>query len=121
MLHNTFCSPIIQKRLPKYLLGSLLSYCFGDEDTDLSCFEVAVGFDGGFAAGGSSHHGLAIVGVGTVACREDTRDVRAGAVALHLDIALLIAVEIVGKEVGVGLVSDGEEEAVDLDMANLLL
>ena len=102
-------------------IGSLLSYCFGDEDTDLSCFEVSVCFDGGFAAGGSRYDGLSVVGVSTVACREDTRDVRAGAVALHLDIALLIAVEIVGKEVGVGLVSDGEEEAVNLYMANLLL
>ena len=39
---------------------------------DLEAFDVFIGFDGGFSAAACCNHCLAVMGIGAVACGEDT-------------------------------------------------
>ena len=59
--------------------------------------------------------------VGAITCGKHTRDVRTRAIAFHLDIPLGIQVQIIGKQLGVRLVTDSQEESVNCYMPLLLI
>ena len=96
-------------------------------------FDVLIGFDGGFGAGTGSDDGLSVVGIGTVAGGEDAGEdlpfvichltfvIAPGAVVAGDDVAFGITGEEVLEEFRVRVVADGKEEAVDVDMAQLLI
>ena len=83
--------------------------------------EVALSFDGSLTARSSSCHGLAVEGIGDVASGIDPRDTSARRSAFGLDVADLIDVDILSEEFGVGVVTDGEEEAIDREIYTLFI
>ena len=67
------------------------------------------------------YDGLAVCGVGTVTGSEYAVNVGAGRTVLSLDVASLATLNGRTEYVCVGLVTDGEEEAVDGDVVMLLV
>ena len=81
-------------------------------------FEPALGVDRGLAAVAGGRDGLAIAVIVDVAGDEDAVDLRAGLVA-HDEVAHRVDLEPVAEDVGVRLVADGDEQAVDLQRRRL--
>ena len=75
--------------------------------------EIALGLERGLASAAGGYDGLTVGGVGTVAGGKYALDIGAWRCAQGLDVPLLVHVYLSAELVGVGLVADGEEEAVD--------
>ena len=83
--------------------------------------QIAFGLDGGLTAGTCCADGLTVGGVSTVACHEDAGQLGAWGAVNLLQIANFVSVQPFLEDVGVGLVADGQEEAVNLDVYQLFV
>lgn len=77
--------------------------------------------EGCAASCSSCSDSLTVAGIGAVACGEDTLHIGVGSGSGHLDVALLIEVDLAAEDLSVGTMADAEEEAVDVDIEFLLL
>src|SRR5712692_8173831 len=75
--------------------------------------QVALGLEGGHAAGARGRHGLAIGEVGDVAGREDSGHGGLGRSRHHLHVAVRAELDLALEEGGVRMMADGHEEPVD--------
>ena len=82
----------------------------------LERLQIALSLEGSLAACTSSHDGLAVGRVANVASGIDARDVGGLRLALRHDEAHLVEIDLTTEEVGVGMVADGEEEAIDREV-----
>ncbi len=83
--------------------------------------EESLGVERGPASGSCGGDGLAVSRVGDVSGGEHAGDVCRCGVGLRDDVSFGVELDLVVEEVGVGLVSDGEEESVDVDVEGLFL
>ena len=83
--------------------------------------EVAFGFDGCFASAGSGCDGLTIERIGHVAGCKYARHTGAGCHAFGDDVAGFVGLDPWAEQVAVGLMTDGQEEAVDGNVEVFLL
>src|SRR5215210_1236149 len=77
--------------------------------------QPALGVDRGGRAGAGRGDGLAVDVVDDVAAREDAVDVGARGRVLHLDVAVVVQLELTGEELAPGVVADGHEYAADVE------
>src|SRR4051794_21844935 len=75
--------------------------------------EPALGVDRGGHTGAGRGDGLAVDVVDHVTAGEDAVDVRAGAGVLHLDVPLVVQLELAGEQLAARVVADGHEEPGD--------
>ena len=78
--------------------------------------QVALSLDGSLAASSCGADGLTVGGVGTVACHKDAGQLGAWRAVNLLQIACLVSIQPFLEDIGIGLVADGEEETVNLDV-----
>ena len=83
--------------------------------------EVTFRFDSCLTARGCSRDSLAIERIGYVASSEDPWDAGAWGSSFGLDVADFIDFDIVREELGIGVMTDGEEEAVDGEIYTLFV
>ena len=82
----------------------------------MEALEPAFGVDGGGATRAGRGDRLAVVVVDDVAAREHSGDRGPGRAGLGDEIAVVLDLELADEQVGRGLVADGDEDAVDVEL-----
>ena len=85
------------------------------------CVQEPLDIQCGPAAGCRSRHCLPVVRILYVTGRKDTLDIGPGCLALGDDISVFVSIDPFAEEVGIRMVSNPEEKAVDLDIKNLTI
>ena len=93
----------------------------GGGDLEPVFAEVTLSFDSRLTARSCSRDGLTIERIGYVTSSEDARDAGAWRSSFGLDVADFIDFDIVREELGIGVMTDGEEEAVDGEVYTLFI
>ena len=83
--------------------------------------QISFGLHCSLATTAGCDNGLTVIGVGAIAGGEHPLHARAWRVALGLDIAHAVHVELATEDVGIGLVANGKEEAIDRQVVFLLV
>ena len=78
------------------------------------------GFDRRHTPGTRGGNGLPEYGILNITARKNTRYIRAWGIRLRLDIAVIIEIDLSFKDIGVWIVADRNEQAIDLEFRSLL-
>lgn len=98
-----------------------LLYARHETPLPLKLLQIAVGFDSGLGSRACSYNSLTVNGIGHITCSKDTGQIGGGCAGNHLDESLLVEIDMALEKLGVGLMTNSEEETVDGNVEGLLV